>query len=250
MNLKLISCEIFHREMQAAVSRSAHQIEILFLPKGLHDIPCREMLARVQAAVDAVGDGFDAILLGYGLCNNGLQGLTARAVPLVLPRAHDCITLFLGSRRRYSDYFFNHPGVYFKTTGWIERGEAGEELRPLTIPHQLGMDKTLDEFIAEYGEDNGPFLYEQLAQTTRNYGQFTFIEMGVEPDGSFEQLTRDEAAKRGWKFEKIAGSMALIHDLLSGNWPPENFLVVPPGHRIRATNDDAIICAEPASPKS
>lgn len=245
MKLKLISCEIFHREMQAAASRSPHRIEIQFLPKGLHDIPCREMLARVQAAVDAVADGFDAILLGYGLCNNGLQGLTARAIPLVLPRAHDCITLFLGSRRRYSDYFFTHPGVYFKTTGWIERGEAGGELRQLTIPHQLGMDKTLDEFIAEYGEDNGTYLYEQLAQTTRNYGQFTFIEMGVEPDGSFEQLTRDEAAQRGWKFEKVTGSMALIHDLLGGNWPSDNFLVVPPGHRIRAAHDDAIVRAEP-----
>jgi len=245
MKLKLISCEIFHREMQAAVSQSRHQIEIQFMPKGLHDIPCREMLSRMQAAVDET-DGFDAILLGYGLCNNGLQGLTARAVPLVIPRAHDCITVFLGSRERYSDYFFKHPGVYFKTTGWIERGEAGGELRQLTIPHQLGMDKTLDEFIAEYGEDNGTYLYEQLALTTRNYGQFTFIEMGVEPDGSYEKQTRDEAAERGWKFEKIAGSMALIRDLLNGNWWSENFLIVPPGHRIRATHDDAIVRAEPA----
>lgn len=42
--------------------------------------------------------------------------------------------------------------------------------------------------------------------------------------------------------------MVFIHDLLSGNWPPENFLVVPPGHRIRASNDDAIIRAEATQP--
>jgi hypothetical protein len=245
MKFNLVSCEIFFREMNAAIAKSPHQIEIHFLPKGLHDMPCRDMLTRVQEAVDKASHDCDAVLMGYGLCNNGINGVVSRGVQLVVPRAHDCITLFFGSKERYTDYFFNHPGVYFKTTGWIERGTAGEELKQLTIPHQMGMDKTLDEYIADYGEDNGPFLYEQLAQTSRNYGQFTFIEMGVEPDGSFEQGTRDEAAKRGWKFEKLSGSMTLIHDLLNGNWREEAFLIVPPGHRIRATHDDGIVRAEP-----
>ena len=58
------------------------------------------------------------------LCSNGLVGLTARNIPVVVPRAHDCITLFLGSKERYLDYFQSHTGVYFKTSGWIERGEV------------------------------------------------------------------------------------------------------------------------------
>ena len=244
MKLRLVSCEIFFREMNAAVARSPHEVEIIFLPKGLHDMPCRDMLARVQEAVDNASHDCDAVLLGYGLCNNGINGLVARSTQLVVPRAHDCITLFFGSKERYADYFFNHPGTYFMTTGWIERGEAGKELRQLTIPHQLGMDKTLEEFIAEYGEDNGPFLYEQLAQTTRNYGQYTFIEMGVEPDGSFEQRTREEAARKGWRYEKVAGSMTLIQDLANGNWHEDAFLIVPPLHRIVASNNDAILRAE------
>ena len=64
------------------------------------------------------------MLFGYGLCGMGLVGLTARPKPVVIPRAHDCITLFLGSRERYLEYFNAHPGVYFKTTGWIERGRG------------------------------------------------------------------------------------------------------------------------------
>ncbi len=39
MNLKLISCEIFFREMEAAAARSRHRIDLTFLPKGLHDLP-------------------------------------------------------------------------------------------------------------------------------------------------------------------------------------------------------------------
>lgn len=244
MKFCLVSCDIFFREMESAVKRSPHRIEVSFLPKGLHDMKSAEMLVRVQAAVDAVAPGFDAVLLGYGLCNNGLSGLVARHTKLVVPRAHDCITLFFGSKERYADYFFSHPGTYFKTTGWIERGEAGEELKQLTIPHQMGMDKTLDEYIAEYGEDNGRFLFETLGEHTRNYGRFTFIEMGVEPDGSFEQRTRDDAAKRGWEFEKVRGNMALIEQLVHGDWPEKDFLTVPPGHKLIASHDDNIIRAE------
>ena len=244
MRFKLISCEIFLREMCAAVARSPHRIDFAFLPKGLHDLPAGDMLARVQATLDAVPEGYDAILLGYGLCNNGVNGLRARHTRLVAPRAHDCITLFFGSKERYLEYFFSHPGTYFKTTGWIERAEAGEELRQLTIPHQMGMDRTLEDYIAEYGEDNGRFLYETLVQTARNYGRFTFIEMGVEPDASFEQFTREDATARGWAFEKVQGSMVLIDDLVQGRWRDEAFLVVPPGARIVASHDDGIIRAE------
>ena len=38
MRLKLIACKIFYRELCAVVARSIHQVDIEFLPKGLHDI--------------------------------------------------------------------------------------------------------------------------------------------------------------------------------------------------------------------
>jgi hypothetical protein len=241
----LISCEVFYREMCAGIARSPHQIDVQFLPKGLHDIGCVNMLRRVQKALDAVDETrYEAILFGYGLCNNGLAGLQARTIPIVLPRAHDCITLFLGSKERYLDYFQNHPGVYFKTTGWIERGEDLGDLRQLSIQRRQGMDSTYQELVEKYGEDNAAFLYEELCNHQKNYGQFTFIEMGVEPDDSFERKTRDEAEKRGWRFEKIKGNLALIHRLLNGPWDEADFLVVEPGQRVVAHYDQGIIAAE------
>jgi Protein of unknown function (DUF1638) len=170
---------VFYREICAAVAQSPHQIDISFLPKGLHDIGCVGMLSRVQAALDAVEPGkYDAVLFGYGLCNNGLAGLAARDAPIVLPRAHDCIALFLGS----------HPGVYFKTSGWIERGEAGDALRQLSIQHRTGMDMSFQQLVDKYGE------------------------MGVEPDDRFERKTRDDAAERGWQFEKLRPPAVLAVD--------------------------------------
>jgi hypothetical protein len=244
VHLKLISCEIFYREMCAAVARSPHQVDIEFLPKGLHDIGSGPMLERLQSALDSVDESeYQAVLFGYALCGTGLAGLTARSKPIVIPRAHDCITLFLGNRDRYLEYFNSHPGVYFKTSGWIERGSGLKPLS-LTAVKKAGLGYSYEELVGKYGEENARYLQEQLGDSTRNYGQITYIEMGVEPDDRFERASAEEAVRREWKFEKVPGDMSLIHDLVDGRWDPGDFLIVPPGWRVVATYDESIIGAE------
>ena len=250
MRLKLIACEIFYREMCAAVARSPSRADLEFLPKGLHDIGAGGMVKRLQEAMDRVdGSKYDAIVLGYGLCNNGLVGLEARSLPLVIPRAHDCITLFLGSAERYLKYFHDNPGVYFKTSGWVERGEDAGDLHQISIGHRSGMDMSFEELVAKYGEDNAKYLYDQLCNITRNYTQFTYIEMGVEPGDIFEKRVREEAAGRGWKFEKIPGDMSMIQRLVDGIWDEKEFLVVPPGCKVTATYDESIIQIQSVGPR-
>jgi Protein of unknown function (DUF1638) len=245
MRLKLLSCEIFYREFCAAVARSPNLVDLEFLTKGLHDMGPEQMLSRLQAAVDSVdASKYEAILLGYGLCNNGLVGLTARTIPVVVPRAHDCITLFLGSKERYLEYFQNHPGTFFQTTGWIERGGGNGELTQLTLGQKPGTTQSYADLVAKYGEDNARYLWETIGDLVRHYGQLTFIEMGIEPDASFEQRSREQAESRGWKFEKLQGDMNLIQRLVNGSWEESEFLVVPPGKRIAARYEGGIISVE------
>jgi len=247
VRLKLIACEILYRELCAAVARSVNQVDLEFLPKGLHDIGQSGMSRRLQQALSEVdATVYDAVLFGYGLCNNGLVGLTASSIPLVIPRAHDCITLFLGSKERYLDYFQSHPGVYFKTSGWIERGENTHQHNPDSIAAKSGMVHSYEELAAKYGEDNARFLYEQLCNMTRNYSGIAYIETGVEPDDRFERLARQQAAEKGWKYEKLAGDMSLLQALVDGPWDEDRFLVVPPGHCVAASFDESIIKANRA----
>jgi len=249
VRLKLISCEIFCREICWAVSRSLNTVDVEFLPKGLHDIGSAAMFERIQATLDRVDESaYQAVLLGYGLCNNGIVGLTAREIPLVVPRAHDCITLFLGSKERYLEYFNSHPGVYFKTTGWIERGEVNGELSQLAIGSQMGLRLSFEELVARYGEDNAQYLQGMLSDGKKNYSQFTFIEMGVEPNASFEARARQEAAERGWKFEKLQGDLGMVQRLVDGVWDDREFLVVPAGHRVVAHYDEGILGSEKVAP--
>ena len=245
MHLKLIACEILYREFCAAIARSIHRIDVEFLPKGLHDIGQAGMSDRLMEVVGAIDESpYDAILLGYGLCNHGIVGLSARSIPLVVPRAHDCITLFFGSKERYLEYFRGNPGVYFETSGWIERGEGLTQSWGELTDQISCSNPTYEDLVAKYGEDNAGFLFEQLTEMTRNYGKMTFIEMGIEPDDRFEQQARRKATEREWKFEKLAGDMSLVRSLLDGPWDDDRFLVVEPGNHIAAGFDEGIIKAE------
>ena len=244
MKLRLIACEILYREFSAAIARSVNRVDMESLPKGLHDAGQAAMSGRLREVLAQVDPAeYDAVLFGYGLCSNGVVGLAAGRVPLVIPRAHDCITLFLGSKERYLDYFQNNPGVYFKTTGWLERG-AGINQLGSEAGKNPGLQCSLEELTAKYGEDNARFLYEQLGDLTRHYRQFTFIRMGIEPDDRFERQAREEAASRGWKYECLDGDLGLIQRLLDGPWNEEEFLVVEPGYRVAPSFDEKVIKAE------
>lgn len=242
MRLKLIACEIFYRELCAVAARSKNQIDIEFVSKGLHDIGhvgMSEQLSDILANVDE--SKYETVLLGYALCSNGIVGLATKSIPLVVPRAHDCITMFLGSKERYSEYFQNNIGTYFKTSGWIERGDGLEQLGGDSLQTQMGMTDDFDTLVAKYGEDNARFLREQYLEITRNYRQLTYIEMGIEPDNRFEQQTRDLANENGWEFDHVQGNLALLQQLVDGPWDEDRFLVLPPGDRVAPSFDDKII---------
>ena len=104
---KLIACKVFQREAYFCAARSGNMIDIVFMRQGLHNTPDvlrQEVQEALKKTTDESGNTYDAILLGYGLCSNGIVGLCAE-VPIVVPRGHDCITILLGSKEKYKDYF-------------------------------------------------------------------------------------------------------------------------------------------------
>ncbi len=240
--LKLIACEIAFREFCLLAAQARHIVDLEFLPKGLHDIERGDMRSRIQDRIDAVDPSrYQAILLGYARCSDGVAGLRAPAIPLVIPRAHDCITFFLGSKERYRDYFDTHPGTYFRTSGWIERQFAGE---PRSVMARLGLDKTYEEYVREYGKENADFIWQSIASWQQNYDRLTFIDTGVGVELRYAEQVEREAREKGWSFERLDGNLRLLKKFLDGDWPEDEFVVVPPGRSLIGRDDDLILDVE------
>jgi hypothetical protein len=240
MRLLLIGCGLLLRELSDAIVRSPHLIDATFLPAGLHDTGAKSMRHRLQQEIDAADiSKYDAIVLGYALCGMGLAGLKAPGIPLVLPRAHDCITLLMGCREKYSEYFKANNGVYFRSVGWVERGR---EMHDQLGANGLTQDR--DALIAKYGEDAGQFLYEEATRYHNSYSKLTYIRTGSQFDKQFAKQARAEADEKKWAYEEMDGDLSLFRRLLAGDWSAD-FLEVPPGHEIAATYDEEIVKAVP-----
>jgi len=239
--LRAICCEILHREMCLVTATCPNVVDLDFLPKGLHDAGPEEMGRVIQEHIDAVDPAvYDGACLGFGLCSNGTVGLRARTVPVVVPRAHDCVTLFFGSKEVYRSYFDRHPGTYFRTTGWSERDFCWQRT---SIPSQLGMDKDFNDYVRQYGTENAEFIMQMLTSWERHYNRMAYIDTGIASFLPHAEEAEREAIARGWAFERLAGDLSLIEALVGGPWLDDEFLVLQPGQELIAANDGAIIAA-------
>lgn len=210
---------------------------------GLHDLGA-SMRPYLQERIDAADrEEYDAIVLGYALCGRGTEGLRAGKTQLVLPRAHDCIGLLMGDRHQYQAYFDTHPGVYFRSPGWVEFSSQDLALQPAntTAKNKIGERRSREELIAQYGEENGNYLFEQFRAYRRNYSGLTYISTGVESEDAFRNQARAEAEREGWRFEEIQGSLKLLERLVNGEWDAAEFLVVPPGATVQGSLGESIV---------
>ena len=251
MRLKLIARKALFRELSYLAALSGNSIDVTWMRQAYHNHPERlnEWLQReidlVESGEDphtilldggerqeGVSGDFDAILLGYGLCSNATTGLTARRHRLVIPRAHDCITLFLGSKARYADLFREMPGCFWYTASWIEN---------TSMPGRESYDRQAKRYEeAGYDEDTIEYL---LAETggLSNYKSAAYIAMPFLENGQYARVTRDAADFFGWQYHEIEGSMALMRRFLSGDWNGDDFLVLEPGETAVQSVDEKII---------
>ncbi|MHB0913757.1 MAG: DUF1638 domain-containing protein [Armatimonadota bacterium] len=242
MKLYALACEVFAREASQAAAISPHTVYLDFLSFGLHNTPDK-LRETVQARIDAAS-GYDCILLAYGLCSRGLADIAARDIPLVIPRAHDCITLLLGSKERYREEFDGHPGTYYYSPGWIERKEGDIRQGVIEVVQEREAEKRFQEYCEKYGEDNARYLLEQEAGWAEHYNRAALIDVGLGDIEYFRRFTRQVADSNGWSCEEIRGNLRLIDNLFAGRWDPAEFLLVQPGERTVEAVNAGIISTE------
>jgi hypothetical protein len=227
----VVACRVLWREFGHFDALSKNSFDLVFLKQGLHETP--DLLRKaLQEAVDAADERCAAVILGYGLCSSGLEGLRAGKHKIVVPRAHDCITFLLGSKEKYQAYFDNHPGTYWYSPGWIETG---------TQPGRERYENLLKQYVEKYGEENAEYLMGMEQNWFKAYSNAAYVDLGVGDSAAYKEYTKECARWLKWNCDDIKGDSTLVKNLLEGRWNEKDYLVVNPGETIIATHDEKII---------
>ena len=211
--MHVVACKIMQAELEAA--SAGMRVELHLLDQGLHQTPAK-MPGLIQAEIDRIPADAGPVLLGYGLCSNGLLGLKAGPQGLVAPRAHDCLSFFLGSPAEYMRRFNEQPGTYFMTQGWMATGMDPLGCMQEDYAPRLGMER------AEW------CMREEL----RNYTHFCLIDNKVGDLEALRRRTRQNCDFFGKEYEEIKSGLGFFRKLLQGPYDNENFIVLKPGQKI------------------
>ncbi len=229
-----ITCAVLEDELRHLAEALEADVAIEVLEQGLHNEPDR-LREQLQAAIDRAEQAYPkarTVTLGYGLCSRGTEGVRTTRCKLVVPRAHDCITLLLGSRQRYQDYVDQHPGTYWYSPGWN---------RCHIPPGKERYQQRHAEYAAKYGEENADYLMQAMEQWYQEYNRATYVDLGIGVTDRDIQYTQDCARWLGWSFDRQHGDPGLLSRLLTGPWPDEHFLTLQPGQMFMLTADERVI---------
>lgn len=235
--IALLACSVFEREIALLTRGAEHIVETRFFEIGLHDRP-DVLRATLQQQLDEVDarDDIAAVVLAYGLCGRGTAGLRPLRHKLVIPRAHDCITVFLGSKEAYAEHQRRCPTCYYYTPGW-------NRSRRVPGPDKLVALKA--ELAKRFEADDVEFLLETEREQWAQHNTATYIDLGTDDAESEADYARRCAEWLGWKFERIRGDAALLRDLLWGGWDDARFQIVEPGKQLEHSPDANVLRAEP-----
>lgn len=213
----VIACQVFQGLIERYLPDNKGS-RITFLDYGLHSIP-KKLTTSLQETLDSI-DEPSIVVLGYGLCGNGLHGIQAGKHTLLVPRADDCIAIFLGSQEIYKSEFTSNPGTYYLTKGWLESGS-----NPLDEYHK---------YVSKYGEEKAAWIMDQQY---KHYKRIAFVAHNRGDLENYRPKAADIAnycSQWGMNYEELMGSDEFLIRLVDAtgdfNHAVNNdIIIVPPG---------------------
>jgi len=212
----VLACKVF-QDLFEHFSRPGMIQKFIYLDYGLHSYP-RKLNQAVQETLDGLPEP-SLVILGYGLCGNGLNCIRAGQHTLLIARADDCIAIFLGSYERYIREFKAESGTYYLTKGWLESGS-----NPL---------QEYQDYVLKYGLAKANWLIDSLYH---NYKRVVLVAHSQEDLVTYRGRAQEVAKfceRWGMHYQEILGSSEffehLIQAALDSDSADENFILVSPG---------------------
>jgi hypothetical protein len=224
----VVACQVLQDLLADLLPEGLAQ-QVLFMDYGLHRVPAK-MTITLQETLEGLEEP-SLVILGYGLCGNGLKGLKSGKHTLLVPRVDDCIALLLGSYRAYMREFQAIPGTYYLSKGWLESGS-----------HPLS---EYEEYVPRYGEKEAMWIMDQQYQHYERLVLVAHKESDLEAYRDQAQTVASFCARWGMRYEEILGSDGYVRQLIelmrqaaeqgtvSLDGAGNDFLLIPPGGEIR-----------------
>lgn len=212
MKTVIISCQTIENELRQAMADCHCDYPVRYVESGLHDVP-QKLHDAMQQLLDECQD-YDRSLVAMGFCGNALADLQTGRLELIIPRADDCITLLLGSAAARAEWN-QKIAAFFMTEGWL-KGE-----RNIWREYQYAIEK--------YGEETGRAIYEMMFH---HYQAIALLDTGSYDLTPAITETQFIARELGLEHQVIPASVEFIRRLLSGPWPEEAFVCIPPGQSV------------------
>lgn len=216
----VVACKVFQSLLTDLMPPDLPK-QINFMDYGLHRVPSN-LTWSVQEVIDSIEQP-SLVMLGYGLCGNGLDGIKAGKQTLLIPRADDCIAILLGSYKKYIQMFEEEPGTYYLTKGWLESGS-----NPL---------QEYEEYVEKYGQESAEWVMDQQYQ---HYERLVFVAHSQEDLEKYRPQALEVARyceRWDMRYEEVLGSDIFVRRLIEIASAPEkaddDFVVIPPGGEIR-----------------
>jgi len=215
----LLACQVFAEMVKSHLANLPID-SVTFLDYGLHAVP-KNLKTTLQTYLDALPTP-SLVILGYGLCGNGLANLQAGSHTLIVPKAEDCIALLLGSRQRYRQEFESQPATYYLTAGWLAVGSD-----------PLGQFETLS---GKYDPETVQWLMNQQFQ---HYRRLVFVARSasdLETHRPRALQVAEYCRQWGMEYEEVSGNDQFLRQLLetarSQSSTSEQFIVIQPGESL------------------
>ena len=216
----VIACKVFQDLLERHLPPELVD-RVSLMDYGLHEYP-KKLRESVQETIDRI-EMPSLILIGYGLCGNGLSGICSRDHILVIPRADDCIAILLGSNQAYDKEFKKNPGTYYLSKGWLESGTD-----PLS---------EYEHYVERYGQEKAEWIMDQQYS---NYSRLVLIAHSREDLEAYRPRAQEVARyceRWGMQYEELLGSDHYFRNLIKAiEILPESsddaFLVIQPGGTI------------------
>ena len=214
----ILACQVFQHWLEdLALAIPGWNPKITFFDYGLHATP-KILRETLQDAIDSISQP-SLIVLGYGLCGNGLNKINAGHHFLLIPRSDDCIAVLLGSYQAYLEEMKKEPGTYYLSKGWLEAGTNPLE-ESQNLEKKYGLEKA--NWLMEYQYHN----YKRLMMVARNP-----VELQIYQARALK--VAEYCTRWGMRYEEKLGSDQYLYKLIeiANDFEKldDDFLLIPPG---------------------